>query len=365
MGHNTLEIITRDRRTPALLLRSLPPRGPETPFRSGRFTCQRDALRVCASHGRTLSSAQTLRVQVSAFLTFIVSSFARTQARPNREIHADQALKTLATGELSHFKRVFAFSASDGGWDTPLGKAPPASEAVATRCSALPRSVDSFALSRAFGATSRSLAGVRSHDRLRPSSRFNKNAAPLPLAFRIASPALGLRFARPRSGRFALQRGQGSSVINHYCFWQWSGRHAHTALSLPPGSCTVRRSPAVADRLGAALRSNSTAQAARSAHKLPPSLAFTCFNHGSRVIAHPPINPNLSTTILLKPINGARNAPLDASLFNKISLLKAWRVSAPQPPRSYPLAHCARGVRRIAPERRGGPGASNSTKETR
>jgi hypothetical protein len=28
----------------------------------------------------------------------------------------------------------------------------------------------------------------------------------------------------------------------------------------------------------------------------------------------------------LKPINGARSAPLDASLFNKISLLKAWRV---------------------------------------
>jgi hypothetical protein len=41
------------------------------------------------------------------------------------------------------------------------------------------------------------------------------------------------------------------------------------------------------------------------------------------------------------------------------ALLKTYPVSAPLPPRSYPLAQRARGVRRIAPERRGGPVASD------
>ena len=55
-------------------------------------------------------------------------------------------------------------------------------------------------------------------------------------------------------------------------------------------------------------------------------VAIAWLSYKSRVDAHPLIKTNLSTTILLKPINGARNAPLDASLFNKISLLKAWPV---------------------------------------
>jgi hypothetical protein len=129
---------------------------------------------------------------------------------------------------------------------------------------------------------------------------------------------------------------QGSSVINHYWFWLRSGRHAHTALSLPSLIRTERGAASFASRLAASGKNTSTRQAARSARNRPPAFAISWLSHRSRVVANPLIKPNLSTTILLKPINGAKSAPLDASLFNKISLLKAWRVF----PAARPLRCC-------------------------
>jgi len=339
-----------------------------------------------------------LRAQVSAFIYMIASSLAWAQARETRKRTAALAtLKALASSSLLYFQRHTAgYLAGWVGWETPLGKTPPASEAVATRRAPLPSqtpnavrrcSVYSVALSRADGATFvdaersealRSLWGVRFDDHPRPSSRRRKNAAPLPLA---GVPCLAPCKERKTGARNPLGSGdalrgslrsqapkkplraQGSSVINHYWFWLRSGRHAHTPLSLPPGSCKERRSPAVADRLAAALRnnlheqvvemgekkrcqvaifstsrSNSTRQAAGSARKRPPAtcpqflmrVAFYCFKFQFRDGITPPHTRNLPATMLWQAFNGAEERAYSC---NNISLLKAWRVSAPQPPR--------------------------------
>jgi hypothetical protein len=391
MGHFTLEII-QERRTPASFAVST---------LTLRVLLQLDALRVCTSHGRALSSVQTLRAfverraqqrrSVSAFLTLIDSSLAWTQARPNREGYADQALKALASGSLPHSSRHTAgFSAGEGGGDAPLGQTASASEAVATRRAPLPRSARlgwSGVRVMRFSVNE----NLFLFDKCLTSSRNIKTAAPLPLDSPLASRSLQSRdFAKITLSRASsavvgcgthcgdarrictshgetfsfvqMLRAQGSGFCPRYWLWLRSGRHAHTALSLPSLICPERGAASFADRLAASGKNTSTRQAARSARERPPSLAFTRLRTSFRVDAHPPINTNLSTTILLKPINGAKNAPLDASLFNNISLLKAWRVSAPLPPRSYPLARRAQGVRRVAPERRGGPGAFESNK---
>lgn len=427
MGHFTLEIIKQERRTPASFAVST---------LTLRVLLHLDALRVCASHRKTFSSAQTLRAQVSALTTFADSPFARTQARPNRKKHADQALKLLASGSLPHIFRAFSFSAAEVGLRfAPLRRFPIQISRQGELNKGTGQTASAFAdAERSEVLRDRPLPGfvkdaLSFFAKLWPSSRIIKTRAHLPpfaVPLRFALSSLGLRFvktcksrfwrwakrssikllsfrqvARPRCGRFSsltpLQgdalRAQVSAGFAHLWFLlrfrrrraqQGAGLHA---VAVPPrllpngigagrlpasGKNTSARQPSKR-HAGACCedaRIEKTSNFHRFGQSRPPQKrkparlpsafhegAFTQLSFRSRVDAHPPIKSNLSTTILLKPINGAKNAPLD---FNKISLLKAWRVSAPLPPRSLPFApDGAQGVRRIAPDRRGGPGAFN------
>ena len=235
----------------------------------------------------------------------------------------------------------------------------------------MPRAGDGTA-----GATSRSLGpGRRPVDQLIPkskmlhfvtfwtSSRSSKSAAPLPLASASAARSLNLPRQRSKKVWAALvplrsrlrsgdaQGAQGSSAGHHDCFFLRSSQQAHTA---PPR--TVR-----AGRPAAALRSHSTRRAGRSAPGRSLSLDFACFSHRLRVDIFPRFMTIFRQQCYRNHLTGLRCAPMDATLFYNISLPKAWRVSAPLPAGSYPFAHSAQGVRRIAPKRRRQPGASISS----
>ena len=248
------------------------------------------------------------------------------------------------------------------------------------------------------------------------SSRRRKSAAPLPLASASVPRALNLPrlrakkvsaafvslHSRLRSGvalrAFVERRAQRwrlGSIAGHYdCFFLRSRRRraqrgasqqAHTALPLPLLIRTERGAAAVADRPAAALRSilqaqvaemgekkhhqvavfsssrsHSTRRAARSAPKRSLSLCYKCYSSRFRVDIHPLLNQIFRQQSYRNQLTGLGYAPLDASLFYKISLPKAWRVSAPLPAGYHPFALSAQGVRRIAPKRRRQPGASIS-----
>ena len=248
------------------------------------------------------------------------------------------------------------------------------------------------------------------------SSRRRKSAAPLPLASASVPRALNLPrlrakkvsaafvslHSRLRSGvalrAFVERRAQRwrlGSIAGHYdCFFLRSRRRraqrgasqqAHTALPLPLLIRTERGAAAVADRPAAALRSilqaqvaemgekkhhqvavfsssrsHSTRRAARSAPKRSLSLCYKCYSSRFRVDIHPLLNQIFRQQSYRNQLTGLGYAPLDASLFYKISLPKAWRVSAPLPAGYHPFALSAQGVRRIAPNRRRQPGASIS-----
>ena len=218
---------------------------------------------------------------------------------------------------------------ADGGRTASAGTRPAGSPAAATSPA---RTLPTFTKHKIFLFVNGGL-----------SSRITKTRAHLPLVhYAPASPVA--QSCGDRSARvvilcdYGFEHCAGAQCeiseqrrsLLAICSDSRSSRFAVAVLSFSSQIRKKRGAAAFSPRLGAALRSNSTAQAAQPPQGHPLSFAFKWLRLRSRV-GTPPYMMNLPITILLKPFNGAKNAPMDAPLFNKHFVMESFGFRAARP----------------------------------